>query len=86
MPLLCLSQYGENTGADTGSFSAGPGNLMGVNGLGDIGIRMAQLVCSGYGINAAGNQNGCYRVTESVGMDMGQIICLTEFANFSALT
>ena len=77
--MLYLSQNGEDTGTDTACFGAGPGNLVCVNCLGGIRIRMTQFIGGGHGIDTVGNQNGCYRVTESMGMDVGQIVGLAEF-------
>ena len=77
--MLCISQNGEDTGTDTACLGAGPGNLVCVNSLGGIRIRVTQFIGSGYGIDTVGNQNGCYRVTESMGMDVGQVVGFAEF-------
>ena len=76
--MLCLSQDREDTGTNTACFGAGPGNLVCVNCVGGIGIRVAKLVGSGHGINTAGDQNGGYGVTECMRVDVRQIVFLTE--------
>ena len=78
-PILCFLEDRKHSCTDAAGFSAGTGNLVGIDCLGGIGIRMAQLIGGGHGINTAGDQNGCYCVTESMGMNMGQIVGLAEF-------
>ena len=76
--MLCLSQDREDTGTNTTCFGAGPGNLVCVNCVGGIGICMAKFVCGCDRVNTTCNQNRCYRMTEGMGMDVGQIVFLTE--------
>ena len=78
MPL-CLLEDGEHACTDAAGFRTSAGDLVGIDGLGGIGIRMAQLVGGGHGIDTAGNQNGCYRMTECVWVDVGQTLGLAEF-------
>lgn len=60
-PILCFLEDRKHSCTDAAGFSAGTGNLVGIDCLGGIGIRMAQLIGGGHGINTAGDQNGCYR-------------------------
>ena len=78
-PILCFLEDRKYSCTDTACFGAGTGDLVGIDGLGGIGIRVAQFVGGGHGVYAAGNQNGCYRMTECVGVDVGQIVGLAEF-------
>ena len=77
--ILCFLEDGKHTGTDAACLGSSSGDLVGIDGLGGIGIRMAQLVGGGHGINTAGNQNGCYRMTECVWVDVGQIVGFAEF-------
>ena len=78
-PILCFLEDRKHSCTDAAGFSAGTGNLVGIDCLGGIGIRMAQLIGGGHGINTAGDQNGCYRMPECVWVDVGQIVGLAEF-------
>ena len=49
------SFYGENTGTDTACFGAGSGNLVCINGVGGISIRMSQFVCGRDRVDTACN-------------------------------
>lgn len=54
---LCLSQHREHAGSDSGGFCAGSGDLVGVDGLGGVGVGMAQLVGGGHGVNAVSDKD-----------------------------
>lgn len=77
--MLGFSQDGEDSGVDTACLGADPGNLVCVDGLSCVRIRMAQFICGGYEIDTVGNQNGSDRVTESMRMDVRQVIGFAEF-------
>ena len=53
--MLCLSQDREDTGTNTACFGAGPGNLVCVNCLGGIRIRVTKLIGGGHGIDISVN-------------------------------
>ena len=52
---------------------------MGVNCSGGIRIRVTKLIGGGHRIDTIGNQNGCYSVSERMGMDVGQVVGFIEF-------
>ena len=56
--MLGFSQDGEDSCTNTAYLGAGPGNLVGVNGVGGVGVCMAKFVCGGHRIDTVGNQNG----------------------------
>lgn len=51
--ILCFLEDGKHTCTDAAGFGAGTGDLMRINSVGGVGIRMAQLVGGGHGIDTA---------------------------------
>ena len=71
---LCFLEDRKHSCTDAACFGASTGDLMSIDGVGCVGIRMAKFVSSGHGVYAAGDQNRCHSMTECVGVDVGQVV------------
>ena len=78
--LFCgLFSRGEYAAANFCSPRLGNGDLMCVNICGGCGICVAQFACCGYKVNTICNHRRCCGMSECVGVNVGQIMPLTEF-------
>ena len=78
--LFCgLFSRGEYAAANFCSPRLGNGDLMCVNICGGCGISVSQFACCGYKVNTICNHRRCCGMSECVGVNVGQIMPLTEF-------